>query len=158
MLSKHDLVQDTAKGAAADYVRRSLALMEDTDWSCYSKLQDVSSGDMIAAALGLYQHYGMRHPNSDDMINMLLHRPVTHYYADANALACSEQQEFMDQADALGLPSHLLDSLSEAIVNSMRQRWTERRWTFVDLSARVLDELGLPEEKAQEGYYVFTAL
>lgn len=144
------------KTEIAAYVEGLLELMEDTDWSSFPKLRDTTSGDLVAAAVGLYDRYGMRRPNSEDMLRMLFERYG--YFMDDNALACAEQQDFMDQADTLGLPSALIDSIAEGVVHTMKQRWTERGWTFVDLSASSMRRFGIPADSTQEGYYVFRQL
>jgi hypothetical protein len=156
MTGSRALTLDMTGVERTDYVRRSLALMEDTDWSAYGKLRDVTLGEQVAAALGLYERYGMRHPDAEDMIRMLLGR--VSYYEDAGALANAEQQPLMDLLDALKFPHHLLTANAEQVVESMRQIWEERRWVFVDLSARTLSVLGFSGELVDEGYYVFSSL
>jgi hypothetical protein len=108
------------------YVERFLEVAEDTDWSRYSRLQDLTQADLRAAAEALWQHstrtrrYVQTLPKnitSDDVERVLMTYVGT--WEDENHVVSEIYRSFMDRVDEMGLSQGTRDR----IVEDLYQQW-----------------------------------
>lgn len=135
------------------YMKDTLDLMADTDWSAHVDLQDASSGDLKAAATALWLS-GEQQPSGDMMIAILKNRYG--YFSDDSALANAEDdtRRFMDRADMFKLSHGLTERLNKEMSYYVVRYYENKGWTVIDLG-RSLPE-PVPLESHEYGTYIFT--